>query len=833
MQTLLQDLRYGSRILLKKPGFTLIAIITLGVGIGVNTAIFTLFDTQLRPLPVNDPDAIVRTELRAGNNQRQMFSFPNYVFFREQTRMFSGLIASSGDRFLLRSGHAATEAEEITGEFVSDNYFSVLGVSATRGRTFTNDESSVSGREPVVVMSHRLWRRRFAADPQIVGQTVLLNNKPFMVIGVAPRDFAGFDSFLRTNAPDIWLPLTMRPEMLSVHYEGIAPEDRNWFGGRDFKWLDVSGRLAPGRTLDEAQAEIALLLGQATRAWPELHPKSRINLFPASGYRRESFKAMMRIVLAATGVVLLIACANIANLLLAVAASRRQEIGMRLCLGASRGRVVRQLLTESLLLAGLGGAAGLLMAWWSVETLARLFVSDDFDKLGVTLAPDARVLAFTLALSLLSGIAAGLAPALRATRPDLIAVVKGEGTASRTYTRSWLRSGLVVAQVALCLVLLIPAGLLLRGLYRALGIDPGYDPKKLIGVGYSLELSGYDETRARQFNQELMARLRSLPGVQAVTLGRPPLGGTSLTTIALPAERGEPERLFERAASYAATAEYLETVGIPLIRGRAFTGAEARAGAAVVIVSESAARNLWPGEEPIGKLLRVGQGDEDEADIAPTLFSTVIGVARDAQSWRLGEVPRIAVYKPRIPTEWMDIFVLLRAFGDAKELKTAVMATARSLEPTVRIDVSTVEEQIANSNWGTGSVRMASKLASALGLLALLLAALGIYGVMSYSVSQRTREIGIRVALGADRRAVLRLVFGQGLRLLAVGVAVGVAGGAAVSRLVSSLLYGLSQFDPFTYAGVSLFLALIALLACYVPALRATKVDPMVALRTE
>jgi predicted permease len=466
MNALWQDLRYGARMLSKKPGLTLIAVITLALGIGVNTAIFTLFDSQLRPLPVNDPGAIVRTELRAGNNQRQLFSFPNYVFFREQTRMFSGLIASSSDKFLLRSGHAAIEAEEIAGEFVSDNYFSVLGVNALCGRTFSKDESSAPGREPVVVISHRLWQRRFAGDPQIVGQTVLLNHKLFTVIGVAPRDFAGFDSFLRTNAPDLWLPLTMRPEMLSVHYEGIAPEDRNWFGGRSFKWLDVSGRLSPGRRLDEAEAELAVLLGQATRAWQELDPKSRINLFPASGYRRESFKSMMRVVLAATGVVLLIACANIANLLLAAAASRQKEIGMRLCLGASRRRVIRQLLTESLLLAGLGGLAGLLMAWWSVETLARLFVSDDFDKLGVNLAPDARVLIFTSALSLLSGIMAGLAPALRASRPDLIAVVKDEGTASQRYTRSWLRSGLAISQVALCLILLIPAGLLLRGIWR-------------------------------------------------------------------------------------------------------------------------------------------------------------------------------------------------------------------------------------------------------------------------------------------------------------------------------------------------------------------------------
>ncbi|MBO0859291.1 MAG: ABC transporter permease [Chloracidobacterium sp.] len=814
---MVQDIRYSVRMLAKNPGFTLMVVLTLALGIGANTAIFTLFNSQLRPLPIKDPDAVVRLDYHA-TQKNWGFSFSDYLFFREQSQVFSGLLACSDEKFLLGDQTASTEVEEVAGKFVSDNFFSVLGVSPVRGRTFTTEEISAPGREPVVVISHQLWQTRFGADPNIVGQTLRLNNKPFVVIGVMGQGF-GFGG----GGARLWLPLTMRTEMLTVYYDGTTAEERHWFDSRSFQWLDAYGRLKPGRTMEEAQAETRVLMGQLRQAWPEIDPQAGVDVEPAQ-HRLKGFLQLMAIVLGATGIVLLIACSNITNLLLARATHRRKEIGIRLCLGATRRRVMRQLLTESLLLAGLGGVAGLIVARWCLEALAFLW-GPDLGGLASGARPDSRVLAFTFAASLLSGTLSGLAPALRATRPDLIAITKDEtGAFGQSLTRSWLRNGLVIAQVALSLVLLIPAGLLVRGLWRALAIDPGYETKKALVVGYSLELSGYDDARARRFNQELMDRLKAMSGVQSVILGASPLRGTGVVT--LPDVDVYDLTGRQRDNGYSVSPGFFATAGIQLTRGREFTEEEARAGAQVVVVSESTARRLWPGGDSIGKTLRVQSGEASHV-------AQVVGVARDAQTWRFGQIPPVFAYIPLVQRQWQDLSVLVRTSRDANEIKPLVRAAAREMEPTLRLWMETPEEEFANSKWGYLVTKMASQLASALGLLALLLAAIGVHGVMAYSVSQRTREIGIRIALGASRRDAMRLVLGQGLRLVGIGAALGLAGGAAISRASSIMFYGLSPLDPITYLSVALLLAAVAVLAIYLPARRASTVDPMVALRHE
>ncbi|MGH9768295.1 MAG: ABC transporter permease [Blastocatellia bacterium] len=834
MQTLWQDLRYGARMLMKKPGFTLIAVLTLGLGIGVNTALFTFFNTLLRPLPIKDPDAVVSLRY---DGDRSGFSYPDYRYFHEQTKVFSALVAHAEEKFLLGVNAATEEPQEVTGVFVSGAFFTELGGAAILGRTFAPEESGTPGQVAVVVLSYRFWQRRFAGDPNIVGRTILLNARHFTVIGVTEPEFVG----LSTTMPELWLPMMMRPEMPTVW--GIPPAKEDWFGKRSFQWLSMVGRLKPGKTLEEARAEMAILFGQLARANPEINSKDTVRVTPMSGFGKvggiaRSFWRTFGIVLCATAIVLLIACSNLANLLLARAASRQREIGVRLCLGASRWRVIRQLLTESLLLAVLGGAAGLFLAWWGLETFAATVIAGSggpsADRVALNLTPDVRILTSTFLLSLASGVAFGLVPALQATRADLVATIKDEGAAfgqrlSRSPSLSWMRNGLVVAQVALSLVLLLPAGLLLRGLVQALMTDPGFETKKTLVVGYSLELSGYDQARAEIFNRQLRARLAALPGVESVSVGDRPFGGGRLT-ITVPGKETA-DGLTMRASYLDVTPDWFRTFGVPIVRGRGFTAEEMQVGAEAVIVSESTAQNLWPGAEPLGKLLRVEKRVNEDTE--KIFFTTrVIGVARDAQTDRFGEIPPVALYLPHTSRQWLDTAVFVGTSRDAGEMKSLARAEARAQEPLLRLWVNSMEEIIENSR-RVGEARVMSGLAAGLGLLALLLAAIGIYGVMAYAVAERTREIGIRMALGANRRDVLRLILGQGLWLVGLGAALGVAGGATVSRLLRSLLFGLSPFDPIAYVIVAALLMVVAVVASLVPARRATTVDPMVALRCE
>ncbi|HEX5602165.1 MAG TPA: ABC transporter permease [Pyrinomonadaceae bacterium] len=824
-----RDLRYSLRSLLKRPGFTLVVVATLALGIGVNAAIFSVFNLLLRPLPVKEPESIVRLMLEEGSRRSDQFSFPDYSYIRDHNQSYSDVLAVyEEERFLLGENRLNSDPEEILGNFVSENYFAMLGGSAHLGRLFTAEENSVPGRDAVVVLSHGFWQRRFGSDPQLVGSSIKLNGKTFTVIGITHPEFVG----LRREMPDIWLPLAMRGAMPADRYDDIAPEKRNWYAGRDFPWLSIFARLKSGATAPEARTEMNVIWGQLDTQ-STTGPKQTVAVDPINDLK-VPIEAWMFIgmVLGATGLILLIACLNIANMQLARAIARRKEIGVRLCLGASRWRLIRQLLTESLVLSVVGGVAGVMLAWWSLNLfLSVVFVryaGPEMERIAIDLTPDWRVLAYCFGLALLSGIAFGLVPALRATRPDLIGVVKSEGaTATGGSARSRLSSALVVAQVSICFVLLIPAGLLLRSVQLNLTNDPGYEAKNLLSVGYSLELSGYDAERAKIFQQQLMTRLAALPAVKSVSLDRAFIGSGIITLLD---QGGAGPKQFRSVPIEEIPSTFLDTIGTPLVLGRVFTTEEVNAHTPVLIVSESTARRLWPGESALGKLLRIEQPMRDGSTKMISSSAQVVGVARDNQLYSSGQTPPLIVYLPGAAPGEMDTKVLVRTTTDAALLKDLARREAYAVEPVLRLSVKTFEEKIAGEQT---IMSAASHGATVLGTLALMLAVIGLYGVMAWLVVQRTREIGIRMALGAQAHNVLVLVLAQGMKLVLLGLLIGIPASLAVARLLSSMLVGFTTSDPLTIGVVTLLLAGMTLLSCYLPARRATRVDPLETLRYE
>ena len=824
-----RDLRYSLRSLLKRPGFTLVVIATLALGIGVNAALFSVFNLLLRPLPVKEPESIVRLFVEEGSRRSDLFSFPDYSYIRDHNQSFSDVLAVfEEERFLLGENRPNRDPEEILGNFVSENYFTMLGGSAHVGRFFTAEENSAPGRDAVVVLSHGFWQRRFGGDAQLVGSNIKLNGKTFTVIGITHPDFVG----LRREMPDIWLPLAMRAAMSTAGFEDVPPEKRDWYAGRDFPWLSIFARLKPGTTAPEARSEMNILLGQFFNQ-SSTGPKQTIavDLINELKFPIEAWM-LIGMILGATGLILLIACLNIANMQLARAIARQKEIGVRLCLGASRWQLVRQLLTESLVLSVVGGVAGVLLAWWTLNLfLSVVFVrygGAEMERIALDLTPDWRVLIYSFGLALLSGIAFGLVPALRATRPDLIGVIKAEGaTATGGSARSRLSSALVVAQVSICFVLLIPAGLLLRSVQLNLTTDPGYEAKNLLSVGYSLELSGYDEERAKIFQQQLMTRLAALPAVKSVSLDREYVGKSIITLLD---EGGTGPKQFSSVPVEEIPSTFLETIGTPLVLGRAFTPEEVNAHTPVLIVSESTARRLWPGDSALGKLLRIEQPMRDGSTRMISSSAQVVGVARDNQLYSSGETPPLKVYLPGAKPGELDTKVLVRTTTDAAALKDLARREAYAGEPVLRLFVKTFEEKIAGEQ---AIMSAASHGATALGTLALSLAVIGLYGVMAWLVVQRTREIGIRMALGAQAHNVLALVLRQGMKLVLIGALVGIPASLAVARVLSSMLMGLTTMDALAIGVVTALLMGVTLLACYLPARRATRVDPLETLRYE
>jgi predicted permease len=848
MWTLWQDMRYGARTLLKKPGFTLIAVLTLALGIGVNTALFTVFDAfVLKPLPLKDPDSIVKIYGRMPDGNRyRLFSYLDYLDYRDRNHVFDGLVAFNkvagtfgekpagpmDDSFIVASH------EYIFGQIVSGNYFSVLGAEMALGRAFLPEEDHEPGTHPVMVLSYGFWQRRLNADPNIVGKTIKLTGQQYTIVGVTTREFIGTEP----DAPQFWVPLMMRDQ---THQAGSWNHKR-WLTERNADSFSLTGRLKPGVSRQQAQAEMNVIAEQLARSYPDRNRKMGVSLSGGATFVEidEGFAPLIVPLFMAVGLILLMACANVANLLLARAATRGSEIAVRLALGASRWRVIRQLLTESVLISALGGAAGLLMAIWTLDALYPLVMSRLpvpralIESFALNLDPDYRIFGFALLASLIAGVAAGLAPALQSSRPNLASALKDEGsTFGQHLSQSRLRNALVVIQVAVCLTLLVGAGLLVRNLQKVRTIDTGLETAKVFTISAGLQTPQKNVVREAELRRQLAAHLRGLPGVKAVSLAtRQPLTGRpNRTRVTLPGQSQQDDQPLQ--ANYnLVSPEYFDTLGIRLTRGRFFTEEEMRANVPVVVVSESTARRFWPNEDAIGKRIGIAStplaGANESGANLPQF--EVIGVTRDTRSGWVWEKDETFIYAPWYESsqsvERPNAYILVRTEGDTRQVMAAVRGEAEAIDPNLFVMLRRVSESLATQ---MAPFEALAQVAGALGMLALLVASVGLYGVMSFIVNQRAREIGVRVALGAQSADVIRLFLRQGMKLTVIGVVIGLLGAVAISRLLAAVLIDLSPLDPLAFGGVAVFLSIVALLACYLPARRATKMDPMIALRCE
>ena len=811
MEKLLQDIRFGIRQLLKKPGFAALAIISMALGIGANTSIFSLIDTVLlRPLPVHEPAQLRQVYGTLHNGADiTLQSYPNYKDYRDRNTVMSGMMAY---RIVVSSlSHAGTN-QRVWGYLVSGNYFDVLGVKPVLGRAFLPEEDQTPGSHPVAVLSHGCWERRFGSDPAIVGQTVQFNGQPFTVIGVAPKGFIGTEV---AYAPEMFVPITMAAAM---------DPGAKWLESRTSDNLWIVGRLKPGMSEAQAEAGLQTLTAQLAQEYPENAGRGVLLMEPGLFLPeiRNSVFGFAGVLFAVGGLVLLLACVNLANLLLARATERRKEIAVRLAVGASRSRLVRQLLTESVLISVAGGAAGVALAAFINRVVRGIQLPTDISLL-FDLRLDWRVLTFTLVLSVATGILFSLIPALQSSKPQLVPALKDEA-AMAGFRRSRLRNALVVAQVSLSIVLLLCAGLIVRSLQAAQQMRPGFNPENAVALSFSVVLQGYDEARGRAFYKQVLERAAALPQVQSVALtDNLPLGlNYNSSTVYIEGAEAVGKSNLPLAVPFAASPGYFDAMGIPL-RGRDFRMDEDKREDRVAIVNETFARRFYPGQDAIGKRFNWSGPDSP--------FFEITGVVPDGKYNSLGENPKPAVYLPLFRDYGASVTLIARTRGNPATALAALRAEVQKLDPQLAIyNTKTLSEHMGVSLFPP---RMAAIALGSFGVLALILAAVGIYGVMSHVVAGRTREIGLRMALGAQLSDVRRLIVRQGMMLAIIGSAIGLAIAFGGAQMLKSLLYGVSATDPVTFGGVALVLLGVALFACWIPARRAAQVDPMVALRAQ
>jgi predicted permease len=833
---MIQDLRFGVRMLLKHKGFTFIAIFTLALGIGANTVVFSIINAVLfRPRPVAEPARLVELYSSAARNPYGGSSYQDYLSFREQGEVFSGLAAYRPGRYKLGG---ADGVEPVIGEAVSGNYFNVLGVKAFMGRTFLPEEDRTPGSHPVVVIGHDLWRRRFGADPALIGKTIELNHQALTVIGVAPPEYNGM---IRLLAAEVWVPVMMVPQ--------LNPTDgTSLLKNRGSDWLFIVGRLKPEATLEQARARFDLIAGQLREAYPEswrkraesgptleksvtILPESETRIPPGEG---DGAYAFIAVVLTIINLVMLIACLNLANLLLARATTRGKEMAVRLALGAARWRIVRQLLTESVVLAAVAAPAGVLLAIWLMNALASSLPAFQGIRFAIDLQLDWRVLLYTLAVSFMVGMLFGLAPALQASRQDVIGNLKdGANVLAGAMRQSRLRNGLIVAQIALSVVSLVGAGLVMRSARNLNPINQGYDSPNLVVAPIRLEERLYDGARNQDFYRRLAERTRALPGVREVVFAaRLPVPGLDRGRSPIGIEGYQPSPGEDMALETNTIGSgYLTSMNIPITNGRDFDDRDRADAPCVAVVNEALARRYFADGRALGKRLIKSTGQ------LPDQMCEIVGVVRDDKFQALRTEPfpwyAFALSQSHLTSATM----LVHTEGPPENLVPGVRRAIQALDQTILVNsVLTLNDSLGPLLY---IYRLFGLLVGGCGLLSIILSVIGIYGMVAYAVSQRTREIGIRMALGADKQKILRLVMRHGMILVGYGLSAGLLLALALTQVLTSLVFeipiliGLNATDPLTFGSTALLLIVVALLACYLPARRAAKVDPMIAMRCE